>query len=317
MNIKWLQGVIERRNLKTMIQPPLKTHIKSVLAALVMLFSIHLSALTILAPKAPPSIPLLKIAKSEKNIKILFYTDLLAEVLPKILQKKDVLVIMPTNVAAKLKNKGKNLKLIGVLSDGVLSIVSSEKGVTNVAHLSGKKMMIGAPGSSPDIIARHFLKTHNSSPTILYRSTPEIAKLFIAGRIKNAVLPEPYASFVLAKTKNSVRVAELKGNPQVALIGSEETLKKHKKEIENLVLSYKNAVSWVNKNPHAAAVLGKKEMGLRMAVAVIEAAIPRMNLVFRRGSDSLRELKEFLLKMHSADKKSIGGRLPDEKFFKE
>lgn len=300
-----------------MIQPPLKMYIKSVIAALMMLFSIHLSALTILAPKAPPSIPLLKIAQSDKRVKIVFYTDLFSQVIPKILQKKDILVIMPTNVGAKLKNRGKNLKLIGVLSDGLLSIVSSEKGVTNVAHLSGKKVTIGAPGSSPDIIARHFFKTHNSSPTILYRSTPEIAKLFIAGRIKNAVLPEPYASFVLAKTKNSVRVAELKGNPQVALIGSEETLKKHKKEIENLVLSYKDAVLWVNKNPHDAAVLGKKKMNLMMTIAVIEAAIPRMNLVFRRGAESLKELKEFLLKMHSADKKSIGGRLPDEKFFKE
>ncbi|MCK5808796.1 ABC transporter substrate-binding protein, partial [bacterium] len=255
--------------------------IQKIIPLILLFCSIHLSALTILAPKAPPSIPLLKVAESDKEVKIVFYTDLLSQVIPKIVQNKDVLFIMPTNVAAKLKNRGKNLKLIGVLSDGLLSIVSSEKGVTKVGHLSGQKVMIGAPGSSPDIIARHFFKTHNASPTILYRSTPEIAKLFIAGRIKNAVLPEPYASFVLAKTKNSVRVAELKGNPQVALIGSEATLKKHNKEIESLVQSYKNAVLWVNKHPHNAALLGKKKMNLKMSIPVIESAIPRMNLVFR------------------------------------
>jgi len=177
--------------------------------------------------------------------------------------------------------------------------------------------MIGAPGSSPDIIARDFFKTHHSSPKIIYRATPEIAKLFIAGRVKNAVLPEPYASFVLSKTDNSVRVAELFGNPQVALVGSETVIKKHRAEINSLILLYKKAVLWVNKDEVSAAKLGKEKMGLRMSGEVIKAAIPRMNLIFISGKEYEKEVKKYLLRLQATDSKSIGGHLPDEKFFTE
>lgn len=196
---------------------------------------IMLFPLEIMVPKAPPAIPLIKL-QEEGVVKINYYTNAKTEVLPDIIKGKDKLFIIPVNLGAKLYNSGKDIELLGVVSEGLLSIVSSDESVKSITDLNDKKLYIGARGSSPDVIARYVLGKNSVNANIEYRTSPEIAKLIIAGKIENAVLPEPLATLVMFKKKEIRRVLELKEKfnnemPQVGIFCSKSFLKVIKKKL--------------------------------------------------------------------------------------
>ncbi len=286
------------------------------------------SAITILAPKAPPTIPLLSVASENESINLEYYTDFATEVLPKIIKEEDYLFVVPTNVASKLYNKGKDLRLLGITSLGIVHILSSDQTVKNIKDLENKTVYIGAQGSSPDVIARYILEKNNIKVNIKYRTSQEITKLYIAGKIKNVVLPEPLASLADFKNKNSSRLADLtkewnklnqksNGIPQVGLVGSSKYIEKNKKDIELLSREYKKSVEYVNKNTLEIAKIGKIALNLPLPVKVMEDSIKNMNLVYITGKDGYQNITFYLNELKKMDPITIGGALPNEEFFKE
>lgn len=276
--------------------------------------------LEIVAPKGPPSVPLIKLTEDNPNYKLSLYTDILTEVIPEFIKTDEKIYVMPTNVMAKFYNKNVKLRILNVTSSGILYILTNNKKVKILQDLKNKKLYVPAPGSSPDILTRYYLDKKNIKTKIKYSSSPEITKLFIAERIENCVLPEPYASKAIFMNDNAKRILNFKNGwkevagtshiPQVGLVSKIKYIEKKKKEIDKFLKKYTKAVNWVNKNPKRAAKMASKKLGIK--AEIIEKSIPKMNLISIQSDQAYKELKKYFKILNSLNKDLIGGRVPDE-----
>lgn len=288
-------------------------------------------SIKIYVPKAPPAIPFMKAGDSVQNDEIVLYTDINSEVLPKILKREEGLYVVPSNVASKLYNKKVDIVLLGVISTGLLHVISCDEEVKSLKDLSSKEVYIGDKGSSPDIVSRYIFDKKGVKPDIVYSSSFEIARFMIAGKIKNCVLPEPLASIIVhqmeTKGKFVRRIADMKnewnsinntnGIPQTAIIVTKGLYNTKRKEVNQITQNYKKSVEWVNKYPKEAAVIGKKIMESDVPEVVIEKSIPNMNLVFISGKEAAEGLTTYFNMLNSYDGSTIGGKIPDGEFFGE
>jgi len=277
--------------------------------------------LEIVAPKGPPSVPLIKLTESNPDYKLTLYTDILTEVIPEFMKTDEKIYIMPTNVMAKFYNKGVDLKILNITSSGILYVLSNNNEIKKIEDLKDKKLSVPAPGSSPDIITQYYLEKKGIKLNIDYSSSPEITKLFIAGRIENCVLPEPYASKAISKNKKARRILNFKEGwrevagssniPQVGLVSKTTYIKANKKMVDKFLRDYKEAVKWVNENMNIAAKLASKKLGIESEV--IKESIPKMNLISLESDKAYKELKIYYKILNEANEKVIGGSIPDEK----
>ncbi len=247
------------------------------------LLQINIWAIQVAAPKAPPSIPLLGM-----DIDLTLYQDVSTEGVPAIVRGRGDIYILPVNVGAKLYKKGADIRFLGTTSVGLLSLLSSEADA--LGELEGKKLYIGGQGSSPDVITRTILEERGIEADILYRSSPEIAKLLITGRIKNAVLPEPLATMVLAKNPNIQRVEELKdlwpgeSIPQVGIFVLGSSLDAKEEEIEKFIEGYIKSLESISTEDIERAI---DEFNLNMSVEEFKSSLEYMNLTFERDRESV------------------------------
>jgi len=276
---------------------------KKIIASVFMIVSLAVWGLEIDAPKAPPSIPLLAI----EDININFYQNVSTEVVPKIIRKKGELYIIPVNVAATLYNKGVDIRLLGVTSRGLLSFLS--KDIEKIVDLEGKKLYIGGQGSSPDVVMKNILEKKNISPEISYRSSGEIAKLAMAGKIDNLVLPEPLATMVLSKNKNFKRVTELKDLwkgkeiPQVGIFVMGKVYDENPIEVDKIIEKYKKALE--RKNEVKLLERAIEEFSLKLSIGDLEESVRYMNLTLDTGCKKSVE--------HYLD--ALGIKLPGDEFY--
>lgn len=282
----------------------------------------------IYVPSAPPAIPIYKSAETLKNLTVHQYTDVASEALPALIKGEAALFVLPTNVALKLHNKTGNVVLISVLSSGMIQLISSDPTIVSIEDLRGKPLSIPAPGSSPDVIGRYLLKKKGVSPEITYGSSPEIAKLLIAGKIQNAILPEPLASSVLFKGSNTAmhKVSDLReewlkahpdtrGIPQVGICCTIEYYESRPQEIGAFISSLRESVDWTNNNYEEAALIGKEKISLAIPENVIAESITSMNLTCRTAKESRTDLEVYFEALYSMDPKTVGGKKAEESFF--
>lgn len=296
-----------------------------VFSLLLTLISFSSFALDIYLPKAPPSLPLAKASKNIKELNLKYYSDVTTEVIPNIVKNEDALYVVPVNNGAQLYNKGKDLKLIAVLSEGLLSIISS-KNYTDIKALNKEDIYIGGQGSSPDTISNYIFKKNKIKPSIKYRSSTEIAKLIMTNQIDTAVLPEPQASMVLDKNKNLKRVFILKNEwkkingqnsiPQVAIFASQNVINKNKNLINILAKEYKNSLLWMNKNKNEAAKFGIEVFQVSLSEAAFENSIDNMNLVYIEGLNAKKSVDTYLNALKSVDANAIS-KIPGADFYKK
>lgn len=290
------------------------------LVAAVLLSAVQAYTLTIYAPKAPPTIPLLRTAETMKNVRVILYDDVQTQVLPKILKENDNLYIIPSNIATKLYNKGIPLQVLGVTTLGLLYLVTSDPAIQKIEDLNGKKVSIGEPGSSPDVIARFLFGRKGIKPDIIYGSTPSIAQYLIGGKIKTAVLPEPYASMVLSRDPSAKRIGDFRrlwesavpgsaGLPQTVLAGKANAIVKQKKEIDAFIRQYQESISWTHNVPKTSSRFGIDKLKLNMSAEALERSIIFMNLTFISGKGSRDSLTGYFRNL------MVGEKLPDENFY--
>lgn len=247
------------------------------------LMQLNTWAIQVAAPKAPPSIPLLGM-----DIDLTLYQDVSTEGVPAIVRGRGDIYILPVNVGAKLYNKGAAIQFLGATSQGLLSLLSSE--AEGLEELQGEKLYIGGQGSSPDVITQTILHEREIEADILYRSSPEIAKLLITGRIKSAVLPEPLATMVLAKNPNVQRVEELKdlwkggSIPQVGIFILKDSLETKGEETEEFIQEYKRSLDSISSEDMERAI---SHFGLKMSVDEFKTSLKYMNLTFERNREDV------------------------------
>lgn len=237
--------------------------------------------------------------------------------------------ILPPNMAAKIASASADVRAAAVLGNGMLSLLSSDPGIMNIEDLRGKTVEVAGQGATPDFVFRKILASHALVPecdlNLRYSlAYPEIAQSLIAGRVTTALLPEPFATMALSGKPDLKSVVNIQdewnriggsGNYPMTLLAINGVFAQANQDAVRLILdAVKNSIEWVVSNPaEAGALVEKHELGLK--AGVVAAAIPKSNYVFipaQVGRPSLEALFKVFLENAPA---SIGGALPDDKFY--
>lgn len=248
----------------------------------------------------------------------------------KLLTGEVAIAAIPTNMAAKLYNKGVNYQLAAMNTWGVLYVVTNGDIVKSWSDLKGKEIDNTGQGAATDVVFRYLLNKNGIDPNkdvvIKYVPTPaEQAQLAIAGKSKITVLPEPWVSTVLSKNKD-LRIAldmqqewtRINGAEvpfaQTCLVVNADFAAKNPAVMTKFLEEYAASIDWVNKNAAAAGeMIKKQDIGIPADVAA--AAIPRCNLRYMSGIDAQPAVEKYLQVLLDFSPDSIGGKLPDAKFY--
>lgn len=276
----------------------------------------------VIAPMGAPSMSLLKMMDENKVIgnkeieyEILNASDVLAS---KIISKEADIAIIPSNLASNLYNKDIDIKLVSTSVWGILYLVSSDDSIKTWEDLKGKEITTIGRNLTPDAILSYLIKANGlkvgKDIKLTYiNSAPELAQLFLAGKIDIAIIPEPILSSVLMKKKDTNIIFNIQDEwkkttkvaiPQVVMIAQGDLAKNNKEFLDEFIENYKNSIEWVNANPDK---IGK----------VTPSSIKRSNLMFKNAKDSKRELEEYYKVLLKFNPKLIGGKLPDDKLYYE
>ncbi|WP_432407480.1 ABC transporter substrate-binding protein [Wukongibacter sp. M2B1] len=291
-------------------------------------------ALKVSSPGGPLAVSLVKMFKEKpslgENVEVSYEAVKSPDVMAaQIIKGEADFAVIPTNLVAKLHNKGVPYKLAASTVWGVLYVASSEE-IEGWESLKGKEIYTIGRGLTPDILLRYLLTKNGLDPekdvTIKYLAGPqELSGFMITGKASIAVVPEPMLSAVLMKNKDVKVVLDVQeewekitGNssyPQSSLIVKNELIENHPEIVEKFLTKYEESIAWVNENPaEAGKYVEELEIGLKAVLA--QKAIPGSNLKYVDASEARDAIEEFLKVLVDFSAESIGGELPkDELYF--
>lgn len=240
------------------------------------------------------------------------------------------IAIVPSNLAAQAYNKGLGYKLIGTTGYGALYVISTE-GEIAFNELKGKEVYNIVSGLTPDIVFKTLLKEsgiQESEVTLSYVGGPtELAPAILGGKAKFAVVPEPALTTIVSKNPDVKIIASLnelwkekfsgdKGFPQASIIVKEDIINNDKDFLDKFINKVSESIEWVNENNKEAAQYSV-ENGSQVDVNILEKSIKNSNISFSKAKDSKEDYLDYFKVLESENSKSIGEKVPDEKFFYE
>ena len=285
----------------------------------------------IAALKGPTGMGMVKLMEDNKDTYDVSLFDSPDQIISKIVNGEVDGASVPSNLAPILYNKTKGgVQLLGANTLGVLYIVENGNTIKNIKDLKGKTIYASGKGSTPEFVLNYILKKNGLEPDkdvkIEYKMQhSDIAAAVASKEVKIAVLPEPFVTTTKMKnndlqvpidlTKEWEKVSE--GNSKLVmgtLVFRKDFIDKREKDVDEFLSKYKNSVDFVNKNKEEAGKLIEK-YGIIPKAKVAEMAIPKCNIVFISAKDVKESLDKFYNILKENDPKSIGGKMPDEKFY--
>ncbi|MGY0709834.1 hypothetical protein [Azospirillum argentinense] len=112
--------------------------------------------------------------------------------------------VLPTQSAANLFNKGLGVRLVNVMTNGLLYLLSADPSLTSVAALKGRSVAIPFRNDTSEYVFRRLLAaerlTADGDVALHFTGTPmEAIQLLVTGRADTALLPEPAASAAILR----------------------------------------------------------------------------------------------------------------------
>ncbi|MGE5328813.1 MAG: ABC transporter substrate-binding protein [Deltaproteobacteria bacterium] len=291
---------------------------------------IHIAGL-----QGPTSIGMIKMfeekpslgANLQSDYQIIKTPDILVS---KLISKEIDIATVPTNLAAKIYNKGIDYKLAAMNTWGVLYLVGSEKNIKSWKALKGKTIYSVGKGTIPDIAARYLLDKNGLAPekdvTINYTlAQVELAQAIIAGKVKLAILPEPFVTMVSTKNPQVKIIFDIQKEwdkasgstgafAQTCLLVKGQLGDKNSAVVDKFLKEYKKSIEWVNSNQAEAGKLVEKN-GVGIKSKVAELAIPRCNIRYEDAKTAKSKIESFFKIILEYSPKDIGGKIPDEGFY--
>lgn len=241
--------------------------------------------------------------------------------------------IMPVPVAANLYNRGLGVRLVNVMTDGILYIMASDPSLTSLASLKGRKLAVLFPNELPSLILARLMRAAGIDPArdmeLTSTATPlEAMQLLVTGRVEAALVPEPAASAAIVKGqiagKTIHRVMDLQAEwaramgtdarlPQAGLAVTDRFRAANPGIIEAVQAGLAEAVADVNANPARAA--GNAAGPLGMPWPVIEKSIPYSRLVATPAREAMSRIEPVLQVLADVNPGYVGGRMPDGAFY--
>lgn len=286
------------------------------------------TVITIGAPKAPPTLPILHMMDINAlgdHVTINLDTwDEPESLIAMVQDQEHDMFAFPLTVAAKLYNKGMDISLLNVNTWGVTYFLTSDPEFESWADLKDKTVYVPLQSSPPDALTQYFLNeaglTVGTDVDIVYASTSEVASMLISGEAEYATLIEPQVTKVVSANEDVhvalsfeeewKRVTESDTKIPNAGFGTTQFFIDANPElVDEFEKAYAEAVQWVNDNPEEAGMLAEEHLGLN--AGVVKKAIPNMGLEYVSAVDAEPELDTFYNLLKSFDPSMIGGSIPD------
>ncbi|MDD3980686.1 MAG: MqnA/MqnD/SBP family protein [Spirochaetia bacterium] len=237
--------------------------------------------------------------------------------------------VLPLNVAVKLYNSGIPLKALAVVGNGMVKFLSADPAIKSLENIRGREIYVAGQKATPDYLFRYLtgkagLKAGTDYVPKYNLAYPEMAAQLAAGRIDAAVMPEPFATQALKLNPELRQVADLDelwkeasgldSYPMSLFVISDKLTASKTGIVDAIDNAYRASIEKTVKEPaESARLIESLDLGMKAAVA--EAAIPKSAYVYLRASELRSSIEAMLSLFLEADPISVGGRLPDEKFY--
>ncbi|WP_415182330.1 ABC transporter substrate-binding protein [Phaeovulum sp.] len=242
------------------------------------------------------------------------------------------LVILPTQVAANLYNRGLGVGLVNVMTDGLSFVVSADPAVTSVADLAGHRMALPFRNDMPDFLMRRLFAdagVAEGAVDIVPAATPiEAVQLLLTGRADAAVLPEPATTMAemmaLQSGKRVYRAIDMqlewgkitglgRSVPQAGLGMTDAFRAAYPDALVEIQAAIAGVLPGVLANPVAAAAAAAGPLG--MPAPILAKSLPHCALVATPASAARPALEAMFSEVAMHDPRIIGGHLPDDGFY--
>ena len=295
---------------------------------------IEKKTITVGAPSAPPTLPILRMIETKAlgedvEIKIDIWNE--AESLIAMVQdgKHDIFAF-PLTVVAKLYRKGLDVRLMNVSTWGVTYFMTSDPSFKEWADLKGKTVYIPLQSSPPDALTQYFIATSGLKAghdvNLVYASNAEVAALLASGKAVYGTLFEPQATKAMLENKNlhvglSFEKEWQRVNntatkiPNAGMGTTQRFINKNPELASKFQKAYAEALNWAIQNPVEMGKLAEKHLGLKASLVV--SSLPHMGLEFKTAVDSQTELSMFYRLLFNFNPTMIGGKVPDAALYYE
>ncbi len=283
------------------------------------------------SPKAPPILPVLKMIEDNamgKDVSIeIKYWKTAPEMIATVQEGKRDFYALPLTAVSVLYNKGMPIQLVNVNTWGPVYLLSTDSSVKSWKDLKGKTIYVQCKNSPADVMTQILLKDaglKKGDYEIKYMPKMEMANWLILGKGDHAVMIEPLASKVLKKNKNMKvalsfedewkRIRKTKNRlPHAGFAVSKKFAKEHKDLVLKFNKEFEKALNWVVNHPAEAGALAEAKLGMKQKM--IEASIPQMGLEYKSISSVEGQIKDFYKFFFQFNKKTVGGKTPDNNLY--
>ncbi len=258
--------------------------------------------------------------------------------LPKMIKNEIDIGFMPLNVAAKVYNSGNKAILCAAVTGlGNLKVITTDKNLHTFSSLKGKTVYTAGEGATPEYMLRYILDENQltyaagdkkADVTIDFSiPTAQLAAQLISGKIKYAVVPEPFATIALMKSDSVIAALDLQKEyqeltgsqniyPLSVMVVRKDFAENNPEQLEAFLQDYKTSYEWTINNPTEASLLCEKHK-LGLAAGIVEKAIPVSNYTYIPAKEAASICEELLNIFLKNEASSIGGKLPDSSFYYE
>lgn len=242
-------------------------------------------------------------------------------------------VVLPVQVAANLYNRGMKLKLLNIMTKGLLYIIAADPRIDSLPALKGRKLAVPFRNDMPDFVIEWLLAHYRLVPgndvTLEYAGSPvEAVQLLLTGRVDAVLAAEPAATGATIRGKllgKSIRRAidvqqvwgQVNGRepvlPQAGLALTDALTGANPGLADTLQAALAAAAAQVNADPTGAAAHAAP--ALDFPAPVLAASIPSSNLVAIRARAARPAIEAMLGLLAERDPAIIAGRLPGDGFY--
>ncbi|WP_300756259.1 ABC transporter substrate-binding protein [uncultured Brachyspira sp.] len=227
---------------------------------------------------------------------------------------------IPANMAAIIFNRQLDYKVIAVISETKLFIVSANNKIQTINDIKNNTVYCGTKLAAPDLMLQYLIsKEQIPNVNINYSlSNPDLSKAVASKNADIAILPEPFLSSAMLENKDVHIVVEMSkyidNYPVAVLIAKNYFINHNKMLLKEILNEYKKSTDYIINNKEEMKNLIKE----RNMIINAEAAyygLNRMGLVFYEGEKMKFALNSYYNFLYNFDKKLIGGKIPNDNFY--
>jgi len=278
--------------------------------------------------KGPTSIGLVKMMDDADSIYDFKIYVSPSEIVPLIVSGKVDIANIPANLSSVLyaKTEGK-ISVININTLGVIYMVGMDGSIKSFNDVKGKTIFITGKGATPEYSLNYLLQKNGLKPEdfrIEYKSeATEIVAALKANPDAVGVLPQPFVTVAVSQIEGLKILMDFTeewkkcGGEGSLITGvtvvNNEFLKNNKKLVNKYMKDASSSIEYVNS--HAKEISSSVEKYGIIKASIAEKAIPFCNLKYIDGKEMKDQLSKYLNTLFVQDPKSVGGNLPDDKFY--